>query len=52
MYNEFEKIWKKAILSLFEVISRHFSGGNEENGDKFLRIDGVRPRLEVSTSRI
>lgn len=29
-----------------------FSGGYENNRDRFLRIDGVRPRFELRTFRI
>jgi hypothetical protein len=26
-----ENMWKKAVVAYFQVLSRHFSGGNEEN---------------------
>jgi hypothetical protein len=39
MNNELERVWNEAVMALFKVLSRHLSGGTEENHEK-LRIVG------------
>jgi hypothetical protein len=31
MNDEFERMWKEAVTDYFKVLSRHSSGGTEEN---------------------
>jgi hypothetical protein len=31
MNDEFEKVWKKAVMAYFEVVSWHSSGGTDDN---------------------
>lgn len=34
MKNEFERMWKKAVVPYLEVLSRRFPGGTEKNNDE------------------
>jgi hypothetical protein len=38
--NELEKMWKEAIMPRFKVLSRHFSGGTEENCEHLFHESG------------
>jgi hypothetical protein len=32
--DQFERMWKKAVVAQFKVLSRHYPGGTEENQEK------------------
>jgi hypothetical protein len=32
--NALERVWKKAVVALFMVLSQHFPGGTEENHEQ------------------
>jgi hypothetical protein len=34
MFDEFERIWKGALFTLFKDVSRNFPGGSEEQHEK------------------
>jgi hypothetical protein len=42
MIDELERIWKEAVLALFKVLSRHLSGGTEENHEEPVRKASFR----------
>jgi hypothetical protein len=45
MINELERIWKETIVSEFTVLSRHFTGGTEENHEKPVRKSCLRAKI-------
>jgi hypothetical protein len=46
-------MWKAAIVNQFEVISRNFPGGTEENHGKHkVRVIGVPVEIRIGDSRI
>jgi hypothetical protein len=45
--NELERMWKKVIVALFEVISQCLSGGTEEDS---LDCQVSQPKFELDTS--
>jgi hypothetical protein len=42
MNDELERMWKKATMSSFKVLSRHFPGKTEETHEKPVRIAGLQ----------
>jgi hypothetical protein len=42
--NDFEKIWKEAVLAKFEVLCWHLAGETEEDNEKCKR-DGLQTEI-------
>jgi hypothetical protein len=44
MNDEFQRMWKEAVVAKFIVLSRNFPGRTEENHE-ILRIAGIRVEI-------
>jgi hypothetical protein len=42
MNDELERIWKKAVLVYFKLLSQHLSGGTEEYHESLSQYIGLR----------
>jgi hypothetical protein len=49
--DEFERIWKEAVVVSFRVQTQYFTGGTKESMEK-VRIAGVRAEIDPGTSGI
>jgi hypothetical protein len=47
MKNELERTWKKEVLSLFMVLSRHLCRETEEKQKNLVSIVGLRPEIWI-----
>jgi hypothetical protein len=52
MNNELGRIWQKALVAHFKILSQHLPGGIEENHEKPIRIITLHLRFETVTCQI
>jgi hypothetical protein len=50
--DEFERMWKEAVLAEFKALTRHFLGGTEKNHENLSGILDSRPRFKSGTFKI